>query len=48
MIAIDPSKLQAATGETGVSARGPSALTILILAAVGYGGYRIYRHFKKG
>ena len=45
---VNPGKLQAATSETGVSPRGPSAFTLLILAAVGYGGYRIYRHFKKG
>lgn len=27
---------------------GPSVFTLAILAAVGYGGYRVYKHFRKG
>lgn len=26
----------------------PSIFTLAVLAAVGYGGYRVYKHFRKG
>jgi len=44
---LTPAQQAALAPQIAISSSGPSIFTIAIIAGVAYGGYRLYKHFRK-